>query len=517
MRNKKYKWFLFMMIIIICFTVVSCSSQNVKANQSENNSLSYEGELEFSGLKESFSIAYNDIFLMEKVTASVHSVTSTGEELDNIVSGVLLENILKEHGISQNDFESIRLISEDGYAINVPKEILSQKDIILAYEFDGEYLTENEQPLRVAIDDVRSMFFVSNLVEIDFSAFVDADSNEEGNKVIILETAINNLPVEDYNYGEVIDKAVKVSDLFSTYRSNGQHGIGFVASDGFKKTETYEILLKGYLKITGEYAPMFLAPDLPEGMHVKQILTLDADEVTFVSVAQSYNVIEERTIGNQTGIKLEKFLEMTGLDGDYYVFTAVDEYKVELSKESLEKGIILIDDTFKCIVKFDESLPKSAAISDVVTIETSDGLLVVDKQSDSDVIVKESDSAEWIITVEGLEDGSFDFSSTKAESKLECISLHTERSKNNVKYPEDWNGYKVVDLLSFLNVEDFNSLIFIAGDGYEVELLNENIDEETILAILKNDKKIDDNTVQLVQNTKFATTWVRDVAKIVVK
>jgi hypothetical protein len=45
------------------------------------------------------------------------------------------------------------------------------------------------------------------------------------------------------------------------------------------------------------------------------------------------------------------------------------------------------------------------------------------------------------------------------------------------------------------------------------------VDGETILAVVKDGEAMteEDNLVQLVQNTEFATTWVKGVARITVK
>lgn len=124
----------------------------------------------------------------------------------------------------------------------------------------------------------------------------------------------------------------------------------------------------------------------------------------------------------------------------------------------------------------------------------------------------------WNILFEGLDDGSFDMDGQLADTKLDLVSLDTKRSKDDVTYPESWKGYRLVDMLDYIGVKSFNSLIIVASDGYKVEIPSDHIDKETIIAIEKNGQVLEDGgLVQLVQNTQYASTWVKDVVKVIVK
>lgn len=533
-KEFRTRWIL-LLIFMLAISVGGCKKQNVgNNNQGENDvaakkvELSYDGELAFTGLENEFKVLYNDIYAMKSITTEVKHISSSGEESVNTVTGVVLDTILSERGISQKDFSSIRLIAGDGYAMDVPSEILKDKEIILAYKFDDEYLEEKKQPLRIAINDVRSMYFVSNLAEIRFikenKNDNDVASDIEGEKkVIILETATNSLESDIYTYYESEDQAIKVADLFNKYVTQKVNNVKFAASDGFEKSEDFDVLMEGYIKTTGKDSPLFTSPDLPKGMNVKKILTLNTGDITFGSAAQAIEVLEQRTIDEKTGVALDAFIGQVALEGDYYVFTAADGYSAEVSKSSLEKGIIHLNNSGQYKVKFDESLPKSTGIKDILTIEIGDGTNALDgeekEESENTSSNNDKQEALWTITVEGLSDGNFDFTSDRAERKLERVQLHTERTKNDEKKPEDWEGFKVLDVLSFLKVEDFNSLVIVANDGYEIELSKEQIDDESILAIFKDGELLskEDNLVQFVQNTEFSNTWVKGVSKIILK
>ncbi|MBS7526901.1 hypothetical protein KHM83_09445 [Fusibacter paucivorans] len=513
-------------------TAETTSAPAAAEQTTEGVSLHYEGSLKFTGMAEPFEVAYDDIYAMPFVETSVHSVSSSGEEADNTVKGVLLETILAEHGMSQKDFSTIRLIAGDGYAIDVTADLLNNKDIVLAYEFDGAALEEKEMPLRAAIDDVRSMYYVSNLVEIAaISEGVEAMESVPA-RMVMLETAYaSGIETEPFTYYESEDKSVLMSDLVDAYVSEGKGNPAFKANDGFEKSEDYDVVYNGYLKITGEDAPLFTGKDLPKGMNVKSVMTLGVGDTTFISVgsALAYGQMNG-TVGDVEGIKLIDALTAAGIEGDLFKFSDNTGYEVEITKEELASGILRLSDDGTAAAKFDESMPKKYNVKHLLTIEavageatmeaadvseTTDTANVSTEGTDGDAAVE---LPEWTVTFDGLSDGSFDLTSEKAARKLTLISLHTEHTKNDEKKPNDWEGYRVLEMLEFLHVEDFSALVITAGDGYEVELPKDQIDEDTILAVIKNGEPVKaDNLVQLVQNTEFSTTWVKGVVKITVK
>jgi hypothetical protein len=519
MKNAMNRWGIFFLMMVMVITMVGCQSGAESEPAPKSTTLSYDGELAFTGLDESFTVAYNDIYGMETVTTEVDSVTSAGEENNNTVEGVLLETILNEHDLSQKDFATIRFIAGDGYGIDVTQDLLQEKDIILAFMFDGEQLDEKKMPIRVAMNDVRSMYFVSNLVEVQFirTAKDNVEAADGPQKIMILETAMNGLEKAPYTYYDSEDQAIEVSQLFETYDVQEVGQVHFVASDGFEKSEDYGVLNEGYIKVDGVDSPLFTAPDLPKGMNVKSIMKLEVGNTVFASVEKALEVLENKTIEDNSGVSLKALIEMVGLEGNFYTFTAADGYSVEISKESLELGMIHLNNSGQYKLKFDQPLPKASGVKDILTIEVSDG----SKALDAGIEMAPEPAAEgegWVVTFEGLADGSFDFDQDRAERKLEKVSLHTERTKNDAKIPEDWEGYRVMDILSWLHVDTFESLTIIAQDGYEVMITSDLVDDETILADTKDGEMMtDDNKLQLVQNTEFSTSWVKGVVKIIVK
>ena len=103
------------------------------------------------------------------VNKDVVSVSSSGEETEMNVSGGLLGELLEIHGISQIELNGIRVTAVDGYSMEIPSEVLKNRDIILAYEIDGKPLLEKNRPVRIIIPGERAMYWVSAVSTIEIS------------------------------------------------------------------------------------------------------------------------------------------------------------------------------------------------------------------------------------------------------------------------------------------------------------------------------------------------------------
>lgn len=531
--KKSIKILASLLLIFMALTLFGCGTDNTDSG----NGLSYDGDLLITGLDEEISIPFNDIYAMDTVTETLSSITSDGETIETEVTGVKLNAILADYSYSEEDFSVIRLIAGDGYAIDVPQEMLQNTDMILAYEIFGEKIGDKKMPLKSAIGDVRSMYWVNNLVEIQMNpkdanivnedSATESENTEAASKVVILETANRDLEKHDYTYYESVDESVKVTDLFTGFVANTAEDVYFVATDEFEKSETLEILNQGYIKTTGENAPLFISPDLPKGMQVKNILTLSCGDTTIISAASAINTLTSKTIIEQEGAALDEVIAASGLVGDYYVFTAADGYSVEVTKASLNEGILYEREPGVYQVKFSDVLDKSTSVKDILSIEIGTGENVVlstldGAESANEEVVPTADQATtaWTITFDGLSDGSFELSSDKANSKFDLVTIEaTKVKKDGSEELQTWQGYKLLDVLNWLHVEDYTALTVVAGDGYEIELTKDMIDDETILGINVNGEILTDETnlVQLVVKNQPGNTWMKGVAQIIVK
>jgi len=496
-----------LILVLLMLSMVGCSNQ-------ETADLSYDGNLKLVLPDQTVEIAYNDIYAMTSVTETLKSVTSSGEEITTEVVGISLSQLLESYNIGLKDLQGVRGIAGDGYAIDVPGEILTDKDIYLIWSEDGEFYDEKKMPLRMAIHDERAMYWVSNLMEVHcLINQATAEETSVASQIVFLEAASKSLDMIDITYYEAVDKGVSVPDLFTLI--NPSNSIKFIATDNFEKTETLETLNQGFIKMTGEKAPLFMSPDLPKGMHVKYILQMQTGDTAFVSESNALDVYTSMTVDSDQGISLIELIDQAGLKADTYTFTSTDGYSVEVAGRDVKKGILVKDgDMYK--VKFD-GLPKNTTIKDIYSISASSSQAASTQESSgSGNLVLNP----WTITFTGLSDGSFDFTNEKAERKLELVTLEaTKTSKDGASYDQVWQGYRIKDVLDFLHVETFEEIKVIASDGYEMTFTSDQVDDNMILGVIVDGEAIsvDKGSVQLVSSSMTSNFWVKYIATIEVK
>lgn len=166
-------------------------------------------------------------------------------------------------------------------------------------------------------------------------------------KIVFLETAVRALPQEDYEDFDDADKAIKAQDLATQYVGDFRPESVFIkASDGLQKNETTSNFLSAYIKITGKGAPKFLAPHLPQGMHIRDLLYINYGGTAFLAYEQGAAVFSPRTVGEHTGIALSDIIKQTGLTrAETYRFTGVEGQGVELGVTELGQGLIYQNST----------------------------------------------------------------------------------------------------------------------------------------------------------------------------
>ncbi|WP_432402577.1 molybdopterin-dependent oxidoreductase [Wukongibacter sp. M2B1] len=350
--------------VLLIFTT-ACSNKAMKA--SEENSTNKITEITIKGLEdEDKTVSVSKILELDPVTKEMESITSSGEINKKKVKGASLEELLKLYETSQKDYSGIRFVAGDSYSIVVPKEILGKREILLAYEVDNKALDEKSLPLMSAIPDERSMYWVKNLVEIELLE----EEVSVSNRVVFLETAALKLNQEDYTYYESVDKAVQVTDLIGTKSEEiDKKGVHLKAVDGLEKNEDIEVFKTGYIKTTGKDIPLFLSPELPKGMHVKNILLFSYDGTTYFSLTQGLESFEKKTIEDNEGITLKSILKEVGLAKvDKYLCTAEDGYEIEISADDVNKGLIYPQNEGGFTLMF-EGMPKNTKVKGIFSIE----------------------------------------------------------------------------------------------------------------------------------------------------
>ena len=302
-----------------------------------------DGEFVISNLKEKdITISVEKLKELPVVEKDVTSVDSSGDEDDYTVKGALFSDFLESINASKEDLKAMQLIAGDGYSIEIPEPVLKNRQIILVYEINGEPLPDKVKPVRVIIPEERAMYWIKNLTKINIIEMVktvDIDS------LVVLETAVNQVEKVDYTYYESEDKAVNVANLVDQIGLNtDKRTIAFTAADGYEKDEQVDIFRDGYIKITGDHAPMFLSPDIPKGMYVKDVLYVGYGSTSLASIDSAMKAFATTTIDGTEGVTIAKVIKEAGLiSADKYKLTASDGYSVEVSSKDIENGIVYLE------------------------------------------------------------------------------------------------------------------------------------------------------------------------------
>lgn len=333
---------LLLFVLLLPLTMAACGQAGSNAGAPGP----FDGEkITVRGLKDhDFEITLADLKTLPVVTEYGEATQSNGQKVSVRATGPLLDTFLQQYGKTQKDFSRVRFTARDNYSIAVPQDILAHRQIILSYINDGKPLKDDWQPLRVVIPGERAMYWVTGMHRIDFET---GDARQPVSKVVFLETAAASLPRVDYKYYDRVDQAVKTTDLITEYADIHDSKVVDVllkASDGLQKNETRANFLAAYIKITGQEAPKFIAPQFPEGMHIRDLLSVTYGRTAFFAYAEGITCLPRQTVAGHEGIALSQIVKQTGLaGGGRYRFTGADGQKIELVTDDLGNGLIFVN------------------------------------------------------------------------------------------------------------------------------------------------------------------------------
>lgn len=285
----------------------------------------------------------------------------SGGETSNITAkGATLKELLKRKGVNLEDFAALQVKARDGYAVQIPGEVIKNRDIVLAYEFNGKPLPESDSPVRIIIPDEYAMYWVKSVGSIELkkdSAKLAAE------RLLFLDST--GLEPAEYTFDGKGDKALKLNEIFGKFAIKYE-GMPFLmkARDGLQKTEEIETAQKAYIKMTGENAPEFISPDISYGMYVKNLVWFGTEKEVILGIRQNLAAYFKSDV-----VPLEKVFKEVNMevkDDKDYTLKAVDGYQVDIKGKDLKQGELLLDD--KGIrVRFKE-LPKNYNVKNLMEI-----------------------------------------------------------------------------------------------------------------------------------------------------
>jgi hypothetical protein len=337
MKISTKKLPLLALIMLSILFAAACSKENTKAGAPGPHD---EEKILVHGLQEEdFEITLGDLKQLPTVSKHAEAERSNGEIVKVDATGPLLDAFLQQYGKTQKDFSRVRFTAKDKYSIAVPADVLAGRQIILSYLNKGQPLADEMQPVRVVIPGERAMYWVMNMIRMDFET---GGGQEPPNKVVFLETAVKNLPQQDYEDLDRVDQAVKISDLIDKYADPNDSGVSNVflkASDGLQKNETKANFLSAFIKTSGPEAPKFLAPQFPQGMHIRGLLYVIFGHTAVFSYNEGMACLPKQTEENLEGIAFSQIFKQTGLTGgSKYKFTSADGRSIQLTINDLGSG-----------------------------------------------------------------------------------------------------------------------------------------------------------------------------------
>ena len=225
-------------------------------------------EIAFTGLPEGgFALTGEQLRGDYEITElDALSINSKGTEKTVHAKGVLLETILRAHGVSAQDFDTATAMADDGYTISIPESVLHGRDILIAFETNGEDI-----PPRFVVPGERAMYWVKLLSSIEL---VGAVPEEAVTREIDLGELIERLKnqARPYEYKEEQCLALPMALLLAEIDAGEAEFVTVKSADGLTKTEKYDTFAGQVLVIEGTPdAPLYTGPELPAGMRVKRV------------------------------------------------------------------------------------------------------------------------------------------------------------------------------------------------------------------------------------------------------
>ena len=358
-------------LILSVFLVISACTTKDQNGADSNNDDNYEITLSSQHFLETFTV--EQIKQLPSSEVSMTSISSSGDVNEVTVVGITLNQLLEDFNMQQQQFDEATITAKDSYSMVVPANIVKSKDIYIVWEIDGEPLHQPHAPLRVAIADERSMYWVGQLDTIELAglSLVDDEDITEISRLLFVDNVYSFIESEEVEYYGSNDQAIYVTDLLSYFNIElDEMDISFEATDDFKKDEKAHVFKQGMIKYTNEHAPLFFALDMPKGMHVKNMMLISVmnNELYFLnSLFEKYSE-ELIEINERESLALSVVFELSTIkEHDSYVFVASDGYEVTLDAQKIAVAYLYEEDNeYHLQVESDQ---KSDNVKNIVEIK----------------------------------------------------------------------------------------------------------------------------------------------------
>lgn len=261
----------------------------------------------------SIRITVDDLKKFSQVSTETILAKTNGVREDIKASGVLLADILKKNNIDINAYEALGITGRDNYYSMISKDIMENRDIILATIVDGEEIPREEKPVRIVIPDEMGPYWVKCVSKIELYTHISPKNIQN---VYIFKALVKDIEPYYYEYYGSQDESYLVGKILTKFGEVDQNGFfTMVASDGLIKNETISMVRdRYYIKTGGVNAPMNISPGFKLGYNVKEMTSFSTtiDAAVFPEIMAK--VIGEKSLPQGTAINLKGALEEALMD-----------------------------------------------------------------------------------------------------------------------------------------------------------------------------------------------------------
>jgi len=327
--------------------------------------------------KKSFRIDMNQLGKYPIKKADTVLVKTTGTEQKMTAEGPLLENVLADYGIKMSDYKGIGITGRDGYYALISKDIMDNRKIILGYLFNDKEILPEEKPIRVVVPDEMGVYWVKMVTSIDLYEDI---SEKDIKSVKMFYALTRDIKPYLYEYYGKKDEAVEIGKILAKFDQVDPKGFFTMeSSDGLIKNETINMVQsRYYIKVTGDNAPMNIAPNFKLGMNVKYMAFFSTTNDAVIFPHEIEKIVETVNLGEEKGLPLDQVLAKVGVtnsgEKDWEMVNTAGE-NIFLPGNELSKVILVERD--KKVTAFYRSVSGMKELKDLleVNIVTGDGSL----------------------------------------------------------------------------------------------------------------------------------------------
>lgn len=150
-----------LILLVSTLALCSCGTDDIDISGYQDEKITITGVVD-----QDITLTVADLKAMECITKKTES---TSDKIGKVrATGPTMETVLSQYGLSQKEFDSIRIYASDDYDIKLSRDFLEKNDkIILAFGIDGKPLDSESAPVRIIIPKSDSAYWIRMVNRIE--------------------------------------------------------------------------------------------------------------------------------------------------------------------------------------------------------------------------------------------------------------------------------------------------------------------------------------------------------------